>query len=49
MVELPSLEIFKKCVDVTVETWFTDGLGNVRLLVGLNGLTGLFQCKLFCD
>jgi len=30
-------------------TWFSGGLGSVRLTVGLNDLKGLFQPKRFCD
>ena len=30
-------------------TWFSGGLGSVRLAVGLNDLKGLLQPKRFCD
>ena len=30
-------------------TWFSGGLGNVRLTVGLDDLKGLFQSKRFYD
>ena len=30
-------------------TWFSGGVGSVRLSVGLNDLKGLFQSKLFYD
>ena len=30
-------------------TWFSDELGSVRLMVGLDDLKGLFQPKWFCD
>lgn len=48
VVDSPSLEVFKRYVDVTIGT-YSGGLGNVGLLVGLNGLKGLFQPKWFCD
>lgn len=30
-----------------LRTWFSGGLGSVRLIVGLNDLKGIFQPKLF--
>jgi len=42
MVESPSLEVFKKCVDMHFRTWFSSH-GGVGLVVGLDGLRGLFQ------
>lgn len=39
----PSLEVFKKCVDVELREWFSGGLGSARLKVGLRALGGLFQ------
>lgn len=41
--EFPSLELFKRCVDMAYNgTWFTGDLGSVRLMVGLSVLKGLF-------
>ena len=48
VVESPSLEVFKRCVDV-LGTWFSGGLGSVRLTVGRDDLKGLFQPKRFYD
>lgn len=45
MVESPSLEGFKKDVDVALNSWFSGGLGNSRLMVGLDELGGFFQHK----
>jgi len=45
VVESPSLEVVKRCLG----TWFSGGFGSVRLMVGLDDLTGLFQHKLFYD
>jgi len=42
-VESSSLEIFKRHVDRVLGTWFSGGLGSVRLMVGLEDLKGLFQ------
>jgi len=43
VVESPSLEVFKKCVDVALfGTWFSRH-GGVGLMVGLDDLRGLFQ------
>ena len=44
VVESPSLEVFKRCVDVT-QTGFSRELGSTRFAVGLNDLKGLFQPK----
>ncbi|KAK4823922.1 hypothetical protein QYF61_008308 [Mycteria americana] len=49
VVESPSLEVFKRRVDVVLVTWFSGGLGNVRLMVELDDLKGLFQPKRFYD
>ncbi|KAM9654822.1 uncharacterized protein ACIBXB_007132 [Morphnus guianensis] len=49
VVESPSLEVFKRCVDVVLRPWFSGGLGSVRLTVGLHYLKGLFQPKQFYD
>ena len=43
VVESPSLEVFKRCVDVVLR--FSGGLGSIRLMVGLNDVKGLFQPK----
>ncbi|KAK4831021.1 hypothetical protein QYF61_014909 [Mycteria americana] len=48
VVESPPLEAFKRC-DVALRTWFSDGLGSVRLTVELDDLKGLFQPKQFYD
>jgi len=32
-----------------LETWFSGGLGSVRVMVGLDDLKGLFQLKCFHD
>jgi len=42
VVESPSLEVFRKCVDMTLQTWFSRH-GSVGLTVGLDDLRGLFQ------
>ena len=42
VVESPSLEGFKDCVDVAPGTWFSRH-GGVGLAVGLDGLRGVFQ------
>jgi len=42
VVKPPSLEMFKKCVDVALGTRFSRH-GSVGLLVGLADLRGLFQ------
>jgi len=42
-VESSSLEVFKRCVDVALWTWFSGGLGSVRFTVGLDDLKGVFQ------
>ena len=43
VVESPSLEVFKRRVDVVLRLWFSGGLGSDRLAVGLDDLKGLFQ------
>jgi len=40
--ESPSLEVFKRRVDVAKGTWFSGALGSVVLTVGLNDLKALF-------
>ncbi|KAK4828345.1 LOW QUALITY PROTEIN: hypothetical protein QYF61_026006 [Mycteria americana] len=45
VVESPSLEVFKRRVDVVLGTWFSGGLGSARLTVGLDDLKDLFQPK----
>jgi len=45
VVESPSLEAFKRRVDMGLGTWFSGKLGSVRLMVGLHDLKGLFQPK----
>ena len=45
VVESPSLEVFKRRVDVVLRTWFSGELGSVRLTVVLDDLKGLFQSK----
>lgn len=42
MVELPPLEVFRRCEDVAFREWFTPGFSSVRLMVGLV-LTRCFQ------
>jgi len=42
VVESPSLEVFKKHVDVALKTWFSRQ-GIVGWMVGLDDLTVLFQ------
>ena len=42
MVESPSLEVFKSRVDVALKD-MGSGHGGDRLVVGLDGLRGLFQ------
>lgn len=42
-VELPSLQVFKKHVDVVfLGTWFSDALGIESLTAGLDDFGGLF-------
>lgn len=48
VVEVPSLEVFKRHVDVALGTWFNDGLGSAVLSVGLI-VKSLCQSKQFCD
>lgn len=43
MVELPTLEVFKRCVNVALEVMFSGGPGSAGGTVGLNELGGLFQ------
>ena len=47
VVESPSLEVFKRRVDVALHlgTWFSGGVGSVRFAVGLDDLKGLFKPK----
>ena len=47
VMESPSLEVFRGCVDVVLclGTWFSGGLGSVRFAAGLDDLKGLFQTK----
>lgn len=48
-VELPSLEVLKRCVDVAlgdVGWWW---LGHTGLIVGLDDIKGIFQPELFYD
>jgi len=50
VVKLPSVEVFKRCVDGVMGylgTWFSGGLDSARLTVGLHDLQGLFQSKQF--
>ncbi|KAK4829598.1 hypothetical protein QYF61_005698 [Mycteria americana] len=49
VVESPSLEVFKRHLDVVLrDTWSSGGLGSVRFTVGLDDLKGLFQPIRFC-
>ena len=34
VVESPSVEVFKRCVDVVLREWFSGGLGSARLTAG---------------
>jgi len=45
VVESPSVEAFKRCVDVALRAWFNGGLDSVRSMTGHNDLKGLFQPK----
>jgi len=45
VIESPSLEVFKKPVDVALRTWFRGGVGSVRFMVPLYDLEGPFQPK----
>ncbi|KAK4822263.1 hypothetical protein QYF61_012102 [Mycteria americana] len=45
VVESPSLEVFKRHVDVVLRDTVSGGLGSVRFTVGLDDLKGLFQPK----
>lgn len=45
MVGLPSLDILKRCVDVTLGTLFSRGLGSAGLMFGLDYLRGFFLSK----
>jgi len=40
--ESPSLEVFKKCVDVALQIWFSRH-GDAGWMVGLHDSRGLFQ------
>ena len=42
MIESPSLEVFKRRVDVALQAWFRRH-GSVGLTVGLDDPRGLFQ------
>ena len=43
LVESPSLEVFKRCLDVALSDVASGGLVSVRSEVGLGDLGGLFQ------
>jgi len=45
VVESPSLDVFKKCVEVALQIWFSRS-GVVGWMVGLGDLRGLFQCMM---
>lgn len=47
MIELPFLEVFKRCGDVVVRGRFNGGLGIAGLTVGLEDLKTLFQPEQF--
>ena len=49
VVESPSLEVFKRHIKWCLGRWLSGGLGSVRVTVGLDDLTGLFQLKSFYD
>ena len=49
MVESPSLEGLKSQVDIALGDVVQLGTVNVRLMVGLDDLQGLFQARQFCD
>lgn len=43
VVESPSLDVFKRCVDVVLMDGLVVKLGSARLIIGLNDLRDLFQ------
>jgi len=45
VIESPSLEVFKRPVDVVLRAWLSGGLGSVRWTVGLDDLKGFVQPK----
>ncbi|KAK4817432.1 hypothetical protein QYF61_014508 [Mycteria americana] len=49
VVESPSLEVFKRYVDVVLRDMYSGGLGSARLMVGLDHLKCFFQPKSFYD
>lgn len=48
VVQSSSLDIFKRYI-WHLGTWWSGGLGSVKLLVGLNYSRRFFQPKQFCD
>jgi len=49
VVESPSLEVFKRRLDVALSDMVSEGHVSVRSEVGLGDLGGLFQPGRFCD
>lgn len=49
VVELPSLEGFRRCIYVHLGTRFSDGLGSAVLRIRPDDLKGIFQPKVFSD
>lgn len=47
--ELPSLQIFKICIDVVRKTWLSGGLVNNMLMDALSYLKSIFQPKQIYD
>ena len=45
VVDSPSLEVFKRRVDVALKDMLSGGFGSTRFTVGLGDLKGLFQSK----
>lgn len=43
VVELPPLEVFKRCAELLLGMWLSGGLGTSGLAVGTNNLNGLFK------